>query len=236
LFIAAQPPDRSHPQGHSRFEPLVGLVVTAAMTIAAYEAGRNAVETFIEGAKAIPISLPSLVVLASAAVKVVMYLFIKNIARQQDSPSLRAIAVDNLTDILTSIVVFLGTIASTFLAPIFDPIAGIVVGLWIITAAIRSGRENLVFLTGGSANAEIRDQIIKTAASVKGIKNIHHLITEYVGPHLIVDMHCAIDPALPFTRAHEICDEITQLIESMPEVDRAYVHMEPVESGGTERS
>ncbi len=39
LWIAQRPPDLSHPQGHSRFEPLAGLVVAAAMTVADMKPG-----------------------------------------------------------------------------------------------------------------------------------------------------------------------------------------------------
>lgn len=230
LFVAMQPPDKSHPQGHSRFEPLVSLVITVSMTIAAYEAGRNSVETLIAGAKAIPVSLPSLILLASASVKTLMFFIIRNIAKKQNSPSMRAIAADNLSDIIASGAVFLGTAASSYLLPIFDPLAGIFVAIWIVIAAIRSGKENLVFLTGGSATHEVRDAIIRAAFSVKGVHNVHHLITEYVGPQLIVDMHCDIDPAIPFVKAHDICDEIIALVENLPDVDRAYVHLEPAET------
>ncbi len=45
LWMAQRPPDLSHPQGHSRFEPLVGLMVTLSMTFAGYEAARAAIET-----------------------------------------------------------------------------------------------------------------------------------------------------------------------------------------------
>jgi len=41
LRLALQPPDMTHPQGHSRFEPLVGLVVALMMGIAGYEALRQ---------------------------------------------------------------------------------------------------------------------------------------------------------------------------------------------------
>lgn len=228
LYVAMQPADQSHPQGHSRFEPLVGLVVTASMAIAAYEAGHNAVDTFIAGPKSIQISLPSLILLASASIKTVMFFLIRSIANRQDSPSLRAIAADNLSDIISSVIVFIGTAASN-LFPIFDPIAGLLVAVWILYAAFRSGKENLVYLTGGSAPQDVRDRIILAASSVPGVRNVHHLITEYVGPHLIVDMHCDIDPALTFVKAHEITDEITTKVENLVEVDRAYVHLEPGE-------
>src|SRR5574340_1178485 len=42
LYMATQPPDMSHPQGHSRFEPLVGMAVTFSMAFAGFEAARNA--------------------------------------------------------------------------------------------------------------------------------------------------------------------------------------------------
>jgi len=226
LYVALQPADPSHPQGHSRFEPLVGLVVTASMAIAAYEAGHNAVDTLVAGPKAIQLSLPSLVLLASACIKTVMYFLIRSIAIRQDSPSLRAIAADNLSDIISSVIVFIGTAASNFF-PIFDPIAGLFVAVWILYAAFRSGKENLVYLTGGSAPQDVRDRIILTASSIPGVRNVHHLITEYVGPHLIVDMHCDIDPALSFIKAHELTDQITTQVENLLEVDRAYVHLEP---------
>ncbi|MCD6284593.1 MAG: cation diffusion facilitator family transporter, partial [Anaerolineae bacterium] len=53
LWIAQQPPDQSHPQGHGRFEPLAGLMVAAAMTLAAYEAARVAVVRLIAGGTAV---------------------------------------------------------------------------------------------------------------------------------------------------------------------------------------
>ena len=38
LWMALRPPDIGHPQGHSRFEPLVGLMVSFSMAFAGYEA------------------------------------------------------------------------------------------------------------------------------------------------------------------------------------------------------
>lgn len=227
LFIAMQPPDRSHPQGHSRFEPLVGMAVTAAMAIAAYESGRNAIEKFITGPQSIPLSLPVFILIASALIKALMFFFIKNIGKKHRSPSLKAIAVDNLSDIFTSIAAFLGILASNWLAPIVDPIAGLFVSIWIMIAAFKSGKENLAYLTGANAPAGIKDNIISSAEEIEGVVEVHHLITEYVGPNLIVDMHVTVSDMLQFPEAHKINDLITDAVEQIPEVDRAYVHLEP---------
>ena len=53
LWMAQQPPDIGHPQGHGRFEPIVGLLVAAAMTFAGYEAGRTSIERFVGGGLAL---------------------------------------------------------------------------------------------------------------------------------------------------------------------------------------
>ncbi len=80
LWMALRPPDLSHPQGHHRFEPLVGLVVAASMTVAGYAAIRAAIERFLTGAIAIEPGLPMLTLLGSATIKVGMYWSIQRIA------------------------------------------------------------------------------------------------------------------------------------------------------------
>src|SRR5512133_3668771 len=59
LLLSQRPPDISHPQGHSRFEPLVGLMVTLSMTFAGYEAARTAIQRFIEGGLAVEPGWPT---------------------------------------------------------------------------------------------------------------------------------------------------------------------------------
>ncbi|MEM5775866.1 MAG: cation transporter, partial [Anaerolineaceae bacterium] len=92
LWVAQRPPDLSHPQGHSRFEPFVGLMVTLSMAFAGYEAARNSIERFIAGGAAIEVGLPALVLLLAAAIKAGMFIAIRNIARKVNSPTLSTTA------------------------------------------------------------------------------------------------------------------------------------------------
>ena len=226
LRMAQRPPDISHPQGHSRFEPLVGLMVTASMAFAGYTAARASLERFMEGGLAVDPGLPTLILLASAAVKLGMFFRIRWIASKLSSPTLSTTAQDNLSDVLTSLAAFLGALGST-LHPLADPIGGLLVSAWIFRAVIRAALENLGFLTGAGANQELRDQLVKEAAMVPGVKRVHHLMTEYVGPRLVVDMHVNVDGGMTLTEAHTIADLIIQRLEIIPDVDRVYVHVEP---------
>ena len=230
LRIASKPPDEDHPQGHSRFEPLVGLVVTIAMTLAAYEAGRDAINKIVAGPESISLVISLIMIGSTALVKTVMFMMVRRLAKQYQSPSLNAISVDNLTDITTAGVAFAGILLSNYLNPIFDPIAGFIIAGWILYNAFQSSRENIVLLTGGAAPQEVRNEIIHRTLQVPGVIHLHHLITEYAGPNLIVDMHVNIKGTIPFENAHEISDNVIASIEEMDEVDRVYLHLEPEDS------
>jgi len=43
----------------------------------------------------------------------------------------------------------------------------------------------------------------------------------------VVDMHINVNGKMTVDEAHEICDEVTERLKLLPEVDRAYVHIEP---------
>ena len=227
LLIAMSPPDISHPQGHSRFEPLVGLVVTASMTFAGFEAARASIVRFLAGGLTIDPGLPTIVLLISASLKAVMYILIRNIAKKIFSPTLATTAQDNLSDVLTSIAAFVGVWGSDIIHPLFDPIAGIIVSLWIFRAAFNAAKDNLGFLTGAGAPQELREKIVKAAESVPGVLKVHHTMTEYVGPKLVVDIHINVDGNLSLNKAHEISDLVNRKLEEIPDVDRAYIHVEP---------
>ncbi|HEX2979245.1 MAG TPA: cation diffusion facilitator family transporter, partial [Anaerolineaceae bacterium] len=228
LWMAQRPPDISHPQGHSRYEPLVGLIVAFSMGFAGYEAARASIERFVSGGLAVNPGLPTLILLASAAVKAGMYLSIRKIAQQVRSPALNITARDNLSDVLTSSAAFVGALGSAFIHPITDAIAGFLVALWIFRAAFGAIRENLGFLTGAGPSQDVREHIAAVAAEVPGVKQVHHTMVEYVGPQLVVDMHVNVNGEISLNEAHHIADQVITRLEALPDVDRAYVHVEPV--------
>ena len=229
LTVVQQPPDGSHPQGHSRFEPVTGLLIALGMGFAGYEAARAAVERFNSGGLAIQLGLPTLVLLFSAAVKGSMYISIQKLAQQLYSPSLNATARDNLNDILTSAAAFIGVFGSNYLHPLLDPIAGFVVALWIFKSVYEIAKDNLRYLTGAGAESEIRENLRLATKEVPEVLGVNQLITEYVGPKLMVDLHVNVDGTITLYAAHEISDRIQAKLQDLPYVDRAYVHLEPCE-------
>jgi cation diffusion facilitator family transporter len=227
LWVAQRPPDLSHPQGHSRFEPLVGMAVTASMAFAGFEAARAAVERLLAGGLAVDPGLPTLVLVISALIKAGMFLRIRWIARALSSPTLGTAAQDNLSDVLTSSAAFLGALGSRYIHPMLDAAGGILVALWIFRAVYRAARENLGFLTGAGADEELRLRMVREVEKIPGVLQVHHLMSEYTGPRVVVDLHVNVDGGITLAQAHDIADKVIACLEGMPEVDRAYVHVEP---------
>lgn len=227
LWLSQRPPDLSHPQGHSRFEPMVALIVTGSMTFAGIQAMRAAIERFLGGGASIEMGWPALALLFSVLIKTLMFYAIKKAASELSSPGLDAAAKDNLSDMATSMMAFVGILGSNYLSPLLDPAAGALVALWIFRAVFFTARENLGYLTGAGADEELREKILDTVRSIRGVENVHHIITEYAGPRLVVEMHINVDGETTLNRSHEISDQAIAELESLPEVDRAYVHVEP---------
>ncbi len=227
LRLARRPADEGHPQGHSRFEPLVGLLIAVAMGVAGVIAIRQGIRHFLSGAVAIEPGWPTVALIGSALVKVVMYLLVRRAGCLARSPAIGASARDNLADVLTSIAALIGVWGSRFAHPLFDPGAGIVVSLWVFRAAWDILRENVGYLTGRCAPPELVAQIIAAASAVPGVIGVHQVIADYVGPQLRVDMHVDMDGGITLREAHAIADQVQEQVEALPAVDLAFIHVEP---------
>lgn len=228
LYVSQKPADEDHPQGHARFEPLVSLFIAGAMTVAGVTAVWKSIERFISGSAAVPAKWPTVVLLGSIAVKVGMYLLVNRIGDEAQSPAIQASARDNLADILTSAAALLGVWGARLINPIFDPIAGFLVGLWIFRATIEIVRENVGYLTGRGAPPELCQQIAETTRNVPGVEGVHQVIADYVGPRLRVDMHVEIDGDVSLQHAHEIGENVRRAVKEIPQVDLVFIHLEPV--------
>jgi cation diffusion facilitator family transporter len=229
LALSQRPADETHPQGHSRFEPLVSLFIAGAMTTAAGIALWQSIQRFTTGPREIQPGWPIAVSVGSILVKVVMYVRVRRIGEEAQSPAIWASARDNLADSLSSLAALIGVTGARWIHPFFDPLAGAVVAVWILYTAWQILRENLGYLTGQGPPEGLTQRIAAIALQVSGVIDVHQVIAEYVGPQLRVDMHIDVDGSLSLDRAHAIADRVEEIVGALPEVDLAFVHVEPIQ-------
>ncbi len=228
LLISIRPADRSHPHGHERFEPLVGLIISFSMGFAAWSALSEAIEKLRSGASAVSASAAIPALILSAAVKCLMFFIIRAVAKKTRSTALKDAAADNLSDMLTSAAAVVGILLSNAVDPICDPIIGILLSLWIFKAAISALSENLNYLTGHGVDDAELESLKQEIESVPGVLGVHKLVAEYVGTKLRLDIHIDMDGSMPLTQLHEIETEIENRMAARQEIDHIFIHAEPL--------
>ncbi|MBN2366477.1 MAG: cation transporter [Calditrichaeota bacterium] len=227
LYLSQRPADENHPQGHGRFEPFVSLIIAIGMTGAGVTAVWQAIQRFLGQAIIIQPGWPTAILICAAIIKVAMYLSVRDIGNKSYSPAIRASAQDNLADILTSLAALAGVWGSRLIHSSLDPVAGVIVGLWIFRVTWVTIRENLGYLAGRGASDELTQKIVDVAYEVEGVQKVHRVVADYVGQRVRVEMHIYVDGEIPLKDAHEIGEAVKDKVEALLEVDLAFIHVEP---------
>ena len=223
-------PDAGHPFGHTRAQPIAGLVVAIFTGIVGFEIITQSVGRLVGNGQIQKGILPVLLLVFVMVVKGAMYLFARLTAQRTRRTALTASAMDHRNDVLISAAVILGVGASNLGFPMFDPIAAIAVGLWIIWAGFRIGRDNIKYLMGAAPPGELVEKIRGTARAVPGVLGLNDVTAHYVGTGVQIEVHIDVDSRLSVTEAHDIAVRVRGEIQAMEEVSRAFIHVDPMEA------
>lgn len=226
IKISSKPPDKSHPFGHSRFEPMVAFLIGEALLIVAYEIGRNAVHRIIEGGAIEVNSLMLGVTVLSILLKEAMFRYSVHVGRKLNSQILVADAYHHRSDSLSSVAVLVGLGAQELGFMYGDAIAGLLVAVFLLKVSLEVILENVRYLTGQAPPFEVCEEIKERALGVPKVLGVHDLRAHYVGSKLHVELHIEVPPELSLKEAHDVSEEVKRRIEELPEVEMAFVHVD----------
>jgi cation diffusion facilitator family transporter len=223
-------PDANHPFGHARAQPLAGLVVAILTGIVGFEIIAQSFGQLFRGTRIQQGILPLILLAAVMVVKLAMYIVARLTAQRTGSTALMASAADHRNDVLISAAVILGVGASNLGFPIFDPLAAIAVGAWIIWAGFRIGRDNMKYLMGAAPPPELVQRIMDVAHATDGVLGLNDVFAHYVGTSVEIEVHINVDRRLTIEEAHAIGEKVQRAIEDMDEISRAFIHIDPLDS------
>ncbi|NJE54469.1 cation diffusion facilitator family transporter [Thermococcus sp. 21S9] len=226
IKVASKPPDKDHPFGHSRFEPLVAFLIGEALLVVAYEIGRDSVERLLHGEHITVNSIMLGVTIVSILAKELMFRYSVYVGRKLNSQILIADAYHHRSDVLSSVAVLIGLGLQKFGFQYGDALAGLVVAVFLVKVSFEIILENVGYLTGRAPSFEICEEIKRRALSVPNVLGIHDLRAHYVGNRLHVELHIEVPPNLSLKEAHDVSEEVKKRIEEIPEVERVFVHVD----------
>lgn len=226
--VSGKRADKKHPFGHHRAEPIAGLIVAIFMGILGFEIIKVSIDRLIIGEEIIKGIIPIVVMGLTLILKLFMYLYTKKVSKKVNSPALIAMAVDHRNDVLICVGVIIGLGGAYFGYGFLDPLAAIIVGLWIIYSGFKVGKDNIKFLIGAAPSEEIMEKVKKIALGVREVKGINDVRAHYVGVLVQVEVHIEVNRKTTVYRAHTIGKEVQTLLEELEDIDRAFVHIDPV--------
>ncbi len=232
LKVGRAPSDPSHPYGHGRFESLGALAVGAILTVVAGGILLDALGDVFSGKTATPGTGALLVAILSLAVKEGLYQWTAKAARALKSELLLANAWHHRSDALSSLAVLAGLAGAKAGAPLLDPVAAILVALLVAHAAWGILRPALGKLTDEALPEEEIQGLLKEAAQVEGVRDVHDLRARWMGGFLLVDLHVLVDPRLTVSEGHRVGEALKKaLTGKVPHLAEVIVHVEPEEHG-----
>lgn len=228
LKVSSKKADASHPYGHEKYEPIFAKVISIFLALTGIFIGYEGIKILISGNIQIPGNIALMAALISIAAKEGMYRYTINTAKRIKSFTMEADAWHHRSDALSSIGTFIGVLGARLGFEILDPIAAIIVSIFIIKVGVDLYLKSIRGLVDEAADEYIVEKIEKIASSVKGVKSITELKTRNFGSRIYVDIDISVDGNITVKEGHDIAKVVHDLIEDkIDDVKHCMVHVEP---------
>jgi cation diffusion facilitator family transporter len=213
--IVSKPADHGHDYGHGKVETLLAAICGFFLLAAGagiFWSGSCSIWNVLRGH---PIVRPGVIAFIAAVLSVVLkealYWYTLRAGRTLNSSAIVAKAWDHRSDAFSSIGTSVGIGGAMLLGErwrILDPLAAVIVSVFIVKVAIPIIRESLDELLEASLDHDCERrirEIIERSAEVSGS---HKLRTRKIGTNMAVDVHVVVRRDLSLVDAHSIADRI----------------------------
>lgn len=229
--ISGRESDKDHPYGHERMECVAAIVLATILAVTGLGIGYTAVSK-IAGGDYAQLVVPGRLALAAAvlsiAVKEGMYQYTRVNARRIDSGALMADAWHHRSDALSSVGALVGIAGSRLGLPIADPIASVVICLFIEKAAYEIFMDAVNKMVDKACEDEVEMEFMQCAEVQEGVLGVDLLHTRVFGNKIYVDIEIRVDGDKTLREAHGIAERVHDAIEKrFPKVKHIMVHVNP---------
>jgi cation diffusion facilitator family transporter len=232
LRLAAKPPDKDHPYGHGKAEPIAALLVGLTLVAAAAAIMIESIHEIIT-----PHHLPApytLVVLAGVLiVKELLFRHVSSIGESIGSLAVKSDAWHHRSDAITSAFAFVG-ISIALLGgqgwESADDWAALCASLVILYNAWKQMRPAILELTDQTPDPTLEAQVRTVAGQVSGVLGLDKCVVRKMGFSYYIDLHVIVNGKMSVREGHEIAHQVEdEVLAALPQVSEVLVHIEPEE-------
>ena len=229
--LAGRAADADHPYGHERLECVAALVLGIILGATGVGIGWSGVQKILGGED---LASPGALALAAAVVSIVvkegMFWYTRAAARRIDSSALMAEAWHHRSDALSSVGSFAGILGARLGWPVLDPIASVVICLFILKAAWDILSDALERMTDHACAPELAEEMESSVLAQPGVLGVDALNTRLFGDRIYVDVEIRADGELTLNETHATAQAVHDALEEgFPQIKHCMVHVNPVQ-------
>jgi len=230
LKIARRPADETHPYGHGKAEPFAGIIVSAALFIAAIVIIIQSLHEIITPHHA-PAPFTLIVLVTVVITKEFLFRFIIKVGNSVDSVAVKNDAWHHRSDAITSGAAFIGIAIALIGGSGYeqaDDYAALCASAIIIYNAFRLFRPALFEIMDAAPSPEIIRKVVEASLMVNGVVAIDKCFARKMGFQYYIDMHVIVDGNISVHKGHEISHEVKdKLVDSFQNISDVLIHIEP---------
>src|SRR5438093_5044912 len=231
LTVAARPPDRTHPYGHGKAEPIAALVVAVCVLAAAIGLAIESVREILTPHHGpAPFTLAILVVVI--VIKEFLFRYVNRIGQDLESTAVQTDAWHHRSDALTSAAAFIGISVALIGGKRWqsaDDWAALFACAVIAANGIRLLRPAFYEIMD-TAPRKIVKSVCSVASSVPGVLEVEKCRARKMGLDFYVDLHARVDGNISVHEGHEIAHRVKRAIQqSDSRIADVLVHIEPAQ-------
>ena len=242
LFVklSSKPEDSDHDYGHGKYETLATSLIGLALMFVGVMIMHNGVCSIASAIMGNPLPQPGMIALAAALVSIALkewaYRFTVKVGRKCESQAVIANAWHHRSDALSSIGTAVGIGGAILLGEkwaVLDPIAAVVVSVFIIRTAWQLTKQSAGELLEQSLPADMEREIVDIVACEPMTSEVHQLRTRRIGSHIAIEMHLRMPGDISLYESHQHATNIEQkLRKRFGASTHIGLHVEPLKING----
>ena len=224
--LISQRDQYAYPVGRRRLEPIGVLVFSVIMITSFFQVSLECLNRLTSGDHAVVnLGLPAfLIMIATVIIKLFCWFWCRLIKNS----SVQALAQDAMTDVVFNTFSLIFPILGHYLQVWWlDALGGLLLSLYVIFNWSRTSTTHIRNLTGATASITDRNILLYlTMRFASAIQKIQGLQAYHVGDKLNVEVDIVLDEAMTLRDSHDLGESLQYVLESVPSVDRAFVHLD----------
>ena len=231
IHLAGRKSDKEHPYGHERMECVAAIVLATVLAVTGLGIGWSAIQSIAKESTGVVV-VPGVLALVAAVVSILtkegMYWYTRFHAKKIDSSALMADAWHHRSDALSSVGALVGIAASRMGYPLMDPLASLVICVFIEKAALDIFKDAINKMVDKACDEQTEQAIRECASKQEGVVRVDMLKTRVFGNKIYVDIEIGADGNETLREAHAVAEEVHNRIENeFPKVKHIMVHVNP---------